>query len=313
MTTKCDITDFFILQISINLYYKERNMRTITPEHIEAYQQGCLKKLFDIIKNDPELSFEIRTGNEVIVYYRTGKILTIKYKDKDIKIKPLEKGYIKDSILIDPFDKKHLKDTLKHKDAIIKYLKKAKELVHKYKIGLEFSVQQNIALGNQNFDNRFLVVDMEWEFSQSGINKADRIGGTRIDLIIVDTQPNELGTNDIYLAELKAGTGATGYESGIIDHIKKTKTLIDKEEVCNDLKSDVENIIDIKSRLGLITGTKKELKLSSKPKMMIILAYRGDIEREQLEEKALEAIEEAKNLGMCEPLIKYHDLQITLE
>lgn len=288
-------------------------MRTITPEHIEAYQNGCLKKLFDIIKNDPELSFEIRTGNEVKVYYKKGRILTIKYKNKDFEIEQLDKNYFKDSTLPNPFDKKYLEDTLKHKDAIIKYLKKAKESVHKYKIGLEFSVQQNIALGNQNFDNRFLVVDMEWEFSQSGINKADRIGGTRIDLIIVDTQPNELGVNDIYLAELKAGTDATENKSGIIDHIKKTKTLIDKEEVCNDLKSDVENIIDIKLRLGLITGTKKELKLSSKPKMMIILAYRGELERKQLEDKALIAIEEAKKLGMCEPLIKYHDLQITLE
>ena len=83
-------------------------MRAITPKHIEAYQKGCLKNLFDVIANDPELSFEIRKDNEVIVYYRKGKILTIKYTDKnEFQIKPLDKGYYKDVIQqIDLFELK---------------------------------------------------------------------------------------------------------------------------------------------------------------------------------------------------------------
>ncbi|WP_282194847.1 hypothetical protein [Alistipes ihumii] len=43
-------------------------MRKITNGHIKAYKTGCLKKLFDVIKEDPELSFEIRKDNEVMVY-----------------------------------------------------------------------------------------------------------------------------------------------------------------------------------------------------------------------------------------------------
>lgn len=46
---------------------------------------------------------------------------------------------------------------------------------------------------------------------------------------------------------------------------------------------------------------------------MIILAYRGKHEKEQLEEQARIAIEEAKKIGMSEPLIKKYDLQITLK
>ena len=149
--------------------------------------------------------------------------------------------------------------------------------------------------------------------SQAKISKTDRIGKTRIDLIIVDTQANEFGINDIYLTELKVGIGAVEGESGIIDHIKKTKAIIDKEGVCKDLKNDIESIIEIKSRLGLIEGERKVLNLSSKPKMMIILAYRGKQEKEQLEEQARIAIDEAKKIGMCAPLIKSHDLQITLK
>lgn len=289
-------------------------MRVITPKHIEAYQRGCLKKLFDVIISDPELSFEIRKDNEVIVYYRKGKILTIKYTNKNqLLIKPLDKQYNDGLSLTDIFEAKNLTDTLKNASYLRKYFRQAKRLVYNHKTGLEFSVQQNIALGNRNLDNRFLVVDMEWQFSQAGISETERIGKTRIDLIIVDTQPNESDTNDIYLTELKVGTGAVEGKSGIIDHIKKTKTIIDKEDVCNDLKKDIESIIDIKSHLGLIKGERKELKLSSKPKMMIILAYRGEHEKEQLEKYAHIAKEEAKKIGMCEPLVKKYDLQITLE
>lgn len=288
-------------------------MREITSEHVEAYQTGCLKKLFDIIVNDPELSFEIRKDNEVMVYYRKGKILTIKHTNRGkFRIKPLDKQYSGGSSPTDLFDAKNLANTLKSTSALRKYFTQAKKLVHKHKIGLEFGVQQNIALGNRSFNNRFLVVDMEWQFSQAGINKADRIGKTRIDLIIVDTQLNVFGTNDFYLAELKVGTGAVEGKSGIVDHIRKTKAIIDMDEVCNDLRKDIESIIDIKSCLGLIEGERKALKLSPKPKMMIILAYRGKQEKEQLEEQARIAIEEAKKVGISQPLIKNIDLQITL-
>lgn len=288
-------------------------MRNLSDEHIKAYQEkGCLKKLFDIIKEDFDLSFEIRKDNEVMVYYRKGKVLTVKYTDENnYTIKPLDCNYYKNSIkeddatAITSFDAAHLAHTLSHTNELRTYFRQAKNLVHKHKIGLEFGVQQNIALGNRSFDKRFLVVDMEWQFSQEDIKKEDRIVKTRIDLIVVDTQTNEKGANDIYLAELKVGTGATEGKSGIEDHIERTKKITDKTEVCKTLKNDIENIIDIKSKLGLIDGEKKELNLSSEPKIMIILAYRGDEERERLKQQADIAIKKAQEIGMYEPLIKF--------
>lgn len=104
-------------------------MRAISPKHIEAYQKGCLKNLFDVIANDPELSFEIRKDNEVIVYYRKGKILTIKYTDKnEFQIKPLDKGYYKDVIQIDLFEPQNLAYTLKNTSYLRNYFKQAKNL-----------------------------------------------------------------------------------------------------------------------------------------------------------------------------------------
>ena len=75
-------------------------------------------------------------------------------------------------------------------------------------MGEEFEVQQNIALGNRSFSNRFVVVDMEWQLPQSDIKKEERIIKTRFDLVVVDTKRNERGENDVYLGELKVGMGS---------------------------------------------------------------------------------------------------------
>lgn len=67
---------------------------------------------------------------------------------------------------------------------------------------------------------------MEWQLPQADIKKEERISRTRIDLVVVDTQKNDKGENDIYLGELKVGMDAIGGKSGIIDHIEKTNKLI---------------------------------------------------------------------------------------
>lgn len=202
--------------------------RNISETHLKAYKEGCFKQLFSAIKEDPELSFEVRSDNEVMVYYHKDKILTTSFKnDKNPAVKILDNKYYAPSTgrkapSVDMQDKKnwHVVSLWR------KYFSEAKSLVYFYKKGAEFSVQQNIALGNQSYDNHFLAVDMEWAFAQSDIDIKDRIPRTRIDLVLVDTIPNEQGMNDIYLAELKVGTVATEGTSGTIDHVEKTFRLI---------------------------------------------------------------------------------------
>ena len=243
--------------------------RNISENHLKAYKEGCFKQLFSAIKEDPELSFEVRLDNEVMVYYHKDKILTTSFKgDKNSAVKILDSKYYAPSTgrkapSVDMQDKKNWYVVSLWR----KYFSEAKSLVYFYKKGAEFSVQQNIALGNQSYDNRFLAVDMEWAFAQSDIDIKDRIPRTRIDLVLVDTIPNEQGMNDIYMAELKVGTVATEGTSGTIDHVEKTFKLINTEKACQDLKEDVTNIINVKSELGIYTGTAKQFNLADKPKM----------------------------------------------
>lgn len=290
-------------------------MRTITDEHLQAYQEGgCLQKLFDVIKEDPELSFEIRMNNKVMIYYHKDRILTISYCKGKPSIDTLSEKYYKNATPPSvSFEDGDLIQTLRDKSRLRQYFREAKRLVGSYKEGVEFEVQQNIALGNRSFSNRFVVVDMEWQLPQSDIKKEERISRTRIDLVVVDTQKNDKGENDIYLGELKVGMDATDGKSGIDAHIEKTNKLICCPKACAVLRADVERIIRQKAALGLLEGDYAGLNLSDTPRMMLILADRGSEERSALEKQGEKARDKAKARGMAMPLIVWPNAQNILD
>lgn len=290
-------------------------MRTITDEHLQAYQEGgCLQKLFDVIKEDPELSFEIRMNNKVMIYYHKDRILTISYCKGKPSIDTLSEKYYKtDTPPPVSFEDGDLIQTLRDKSQLRQYFREAKLLVDSYKEGLEFEVQQNIALGNRSFSNRFVVVDMEWQLPQSDIKKEERIIKTRFDLVVVDTKRNERGENDVYLGELKVGMGATGGKSGIVAHIEKTNEIMKSPKACAVLRADVERIIRQKVALGLLEGDYAGLNLSATPRMMLILACRGSEERQALKKQGEKARDEAKAKGIAAPLIVWPNAQNILD
>lgn len=290
-------------------------MRTITDEHLQAYQEGgCLQKLFDVIKEDPELSFEIRMNNKVMIYYHKDRILTISYCKGKPSIDTLSEKYYKtDTPPPVSFEDGDLIQTLRDKSLLRQYFREAKLLVGSYKEGVEFEVQQNIALGNRSFSNRFVVVDMEWQLPQSDIKKEERISRTRIDLVVVDTQKNDKGENDVYLGELKVGMGAIGGKSGIFDHIEKTDKFMKSPKACAVLRADVERIIRQKAALGLLEGDYAGLNLSDTPRMMLILAHRGSEERGALERQVEKEQDKAKASGMAMPLIVWPNAQNILD
>jgi hypothetical protein len=149
-----------------NLFIPMNNELVITKYKDNFFEKSkmSLKEIYNKIKEDPELSFEVRLDNEVMVYYHKDKILTTSSKrDKNpanpakLAVKILDSKYYAPSTgrkapSVDMQDKKnwHVVSLWR------KYFNEAKSLVYFYKKGAEFSVQQNIALSNQSYDNRFL-------------------------------------------------------------------------------------------------------------------------------------------------------------
>ena len=71
-------------------------MRAITDEHLQAYLEGgCLQKLFNVINEDPELSFELRVKGEVMIYYHKDKIMTIRFCKGKPSVEILSEKYYK--------------------------------------------------------------------------------------------------------------------------------------------------------------------------------------------------------------------------
>ena len=279
--------------------------RKLSTTHLDMYKAGGkLSILFERIKNDPELSFEIRVNDEVMVYYNKKKILTI---SKGIKIKPLSAKYYEPGHgpTVDISDSKNWKDT----KAIDRYFKDAKLIAYKKDMKREFQLQQNISLGNHDCEGRYLVVDMEWQFSQNEIAEEERIKITRPDLVVVDLKPNSKGENDIYLTEVKLGTDALEGSSGLQGHVNSTHEIVCFKPACDALKDDVTSIITQKHELGIFYGKLPSLRLSDKPKMLFILGHRGSIERAQLE-NAISKLSIPPKLD--KPEVRYYDMLIKI-
>ena len=75
----------------------------------------------------------------------------------------------------------------------------------------------------------------------------------------------------------------------------------------------MKSIIRQKAELGLFEGDHTGLNLSDTPRMMLILAYRGNKEKEALKKQGELAKDKARELNMTEPLLVWHNALITLE
>ena len=283
--------------------------RSLKPEHLKKYLKGGeLHRLFEVIREDPELSFEIRRDNVAMVYFNKKRILTISESRNKTKIEPLSANYYNketgDYSWVDTFKR----EDWNKKDLIRTYFSKAKKYAYKESRKAEFQLQQSVALGNCSFDGkgRYVVVDMEWAFSQAGLK--DKISRTRPDLVIVDTQRNELGKNDIFLAEVKLGIGATEGKSGLQDHVDKTYDIYNCPQACDALIEDTKSIIEQKTELRILKGEKPLFDFSEKPRMMFILGYRGDNELKELKEQVSKIILK----GMGDPVCVYIDTREVL-
>lgn len=231
--------------------------------------QGEYANILKEVIQDKELSLEIREG-KAIIYYRKGKILTLSKNG----IEELSPGYYKGQEKQSIFS-----DEQQVKKAPKVYFKIAKSLVDGHGSKKEFTIQQLIAVENSSIDGDYLVIDMEYQYKQGNIPKDERLPFTRIDLLAIEKE-----SKDIILFELKQSVNALNGKSGIVDHIKKTRCLIEDSLFRKSLIEDVETIIKQKSELQILPGADKwieEIKKKATIKPMFIFVYFKDKEKEE--------------------------------
>lgn len=238
---------------------------------------GKYSRILEYVKRDPELTIEVRMNSEAKIYYKKCLILTISSNHEP---KKLAEGYYKKTILPKPTLDLNNPD---------KYFKESKQLVLiKGKYG-EFTIQQSIADSNKTKNNKYFIVDMEYAIPQGKIKKEDRLPYSRIDLVGIDNE-----NNNIILFELKYGSGALAGDSGVRDHYEKMNKLLENDYFHNTIKQDVKNIIQDKIDLGLIDYSLP--KSLNDIKMMFIYAYNSDEELKEYKELYSKEIENVETI-----------------
>jgi len=231
-------------------------MRKIRPDLKERLLHGDLKPLLDYIKSDEQLRLEVRTKGEVFVYYRKGLALEIgglkvdkkygKVPPTDLAIQEPEKYFQQMKLIID------------------NWLKSGNNRN-------EFDTQQKIASHNQDINNRYFIVDMEYAFEQHQIEKSERIKRAKFDLFGIDMVDGRM-----ILFELKKGMKSLTGQSGIQDHINDFNKYINGKNSSifrGSLYRDLKNIISDKRELGLIPDIKLPAIISTNEPQMIIIFH----------------------------------------
>lgn len=216
--------------------------RKINKILIRRMTHGDLAPLLDYIKAEAKsLRLEVRSKGKVFVYYKKCKVLDLGLRSYSVDGKYFENRLkpndIKDKIIKNP--EQYFKTTL---SAVDKWLDK-----HQKK---EFNIQQNIAYWNQEKNDKYIILDMEYNFSQNEIKKADRVKRAGFDLLGLERQ-----TGKIVFFEVKKGLKALTGRAGIKTHIQDFEECLygrNKDLFRKNLIIDIKNIVNDKKTLGLI-------------------------------------------------------------
>ena len=129
--------------------------RHISQNFLNEFLNGSLKYILDYIHKDHTLDMELR-GNEVTIYYRGGKLFSI--REDGFELKYLDKKYIPNGLAI---NKRNIKD----------YIPEAKQCMDTWfatiKENWEKEIQQQIVRENNYSptaeDTDYFIIDIEYE------------------------------------------------------------------------------------------------------------------------------------------------------
>jgi len=242
--------------------------RTINKSMESRLLSGMYLNILNAVKNDTTLNLEVRTSSQVIIYYKKSKILTLFSRRKNPEL--LSEGYWKNDT-IPEFDI----------DKPNGYFQLAKTKVDDYKsikANEEFRIQQKISVDNACRENRYWVIDMEYQFAQNIIKNRIK-NTTRFDLVSIDLKHRK-----IVLMELKQGLDSSIGDSGVDDHIRRYEEHIAHPEFRTWLRYDVKSIIDIKVKLGLY-NSEIQTYINNIDEMeidfLVVFAYHNNAEKQQ--------------------------------
>lgn len=233
-------------------------------------KNGKLSIITEIVRQDPYLDLEMR-GDCVILYYRGGKLLTIRgiddYETLDDKYYISEDEARVSFDIMNPFEyiskAKFIID--KHEAAQIECSDNMKRLVSK--LG-EKEIQQRVVYENNMSVNaeetEYFIADIEW--AENSVLKG------RADIVAFrwERMNHRRRSLKLVLIEVKQGNGAVSGNNGLEKHYNDFLKFKAHKESVTTIGQDMLTILKQKHQLGLIKGLDKLFMRGDKPAEPII-------------------------------------------
>ncbi len=233
-------------------------------------KNGKLSIITELVRQDPYLDFEMR-GDYVVLYYRGGKLLTIRGIDEYETL--AEEYYLtKDETRL-TFDIKNP----------LEYISKAKAVIDKHeatqiersdnkkrlvsKLG-EKEIQQRVVYENNMSVNaeetEYFIADIEW--AENSVLKG------RADIVAFrwERMNHRKRSLKLVLIEVKQGNGAVSGNNGLEKHYNDFLKFKAHKESVTTIGQDMLTILKQKHQLGLIKGLDKLFMRGDKPAEPII-------------------------------------------
>lgn len=220
----------------------------------EPSNSGKFSVITSIVRQDPYLDFEMR-GDCVIIYYRGGKLLTI--KDDGVFETIADKYYIDDTAERLTFDINNAFD----------YISKAKFVIDKHELTFsklgEKEIQQRVVYENNlsvnSAETEFFIADVEWA--------ENSVLGGRADIIAFkwDRMEHSKRTLQLVLIEVKQGDGAISGKNGLQKHYADFVKFKSNSEYVELVAQDMLTVLKQKYELGLVKGLDKLFKRGDNP------------------------------------------------
>lgn len=214
----------------------------------EPSNSGKFSVITSIVRQDPYLDFEMR-GDCVIIYYRGGKLLTI--KEGGVFETLTDEYYIDDTAERLTFDINNA----------FNYISKAKFVIDKQemtfsKLG-EKEIQQRVVYENNLSVNsaktEYFIADVEWA--------ENSVLGGRADIIAFKWKRMEpehsKRTLQLVLIEVKQGDGAISGKNGLKKHYADFVNFKSNSKYVELVAQDMLTVLKQKYELGLVKGLEK--------------------------------------------------------
>ncbi|RDY23916.1 hypothetical protein CHF27_006070 [Romboutsia maritimum] len=290
--------------------------RVISNTFIEDLEGGILRNILKYVKSDTTLAMEIRK-NSINIYYRGGSLIKVRESNPNEYKAYFDKNYIasddRQSVILECIDNiTSVEKTKKLVDVIPKIKQQMDFWMHMKKPNGGEREYQHIVAKENNYGNigkksDYFICDIEYS---GALNENRNFNFDMIGIKWPSKEENRKCTDnlDLCLIDMNYGDDYFDDQTAFLRNINDMYLFLCDENKLKTLKSEMIDVLKIKSRLGLIYPYKEvTVDFSNKIEIIFIFGNHNPENKELLRE-----LNNLKNTEIFKNISKLADIKISI-